>query len=152
MAQAKRAWHLEIIKLIRLGAYREIERRYGPKGLRSAIDYLKAGQYPITNASANETDVGKKPFFVHPKIPEEAQLMARQKNFIGIRGEWGNAVARNAYKWAWRNNLFYNTSEALPGDARALARMGEFELIEREWGVDGKKWPLVGESRQNFGC
>ena len=148
MAQAKRAWHLEIIKLIRLGAYREIERRYGPKGLQSAIDYLKAGRYPITNASANETDVGKKPFFVHPKIPEEAQLMARQKNFIGIRGEWGNAVARNAYKWAWRNNLFYNTSEALPGDARALARMGEFELIEREWGVDGKKCAISWVGKQ----
>ena len=118
MAQAKRAWHLEIIKLIRLGAYREIERRYGPKGLQSAIDYLKAGRYPITNASANETDVGKKPFFVHPKIPEEAQLMARQKNLLNT-WRMGKCSCKNAYKWAWRNNLFCNTSEALPGETPA---------------------------------
>jgi len=139
MAQAKRAWHLEIIKLIRIGAYREIERRYGPKGLQSAIDYVKAERYPITiSTSSNEKNGRKKPFYVHPKIPKEAQVMAKQKNFIGIRGEWGNAVARNSYKWAWRNNLFYGTGEPLPGDARALARVGEFELIESEWGIDGR--------------
>ena len=81
MAQAKRAWHLEIIKLIRLGAYREVERRYGPKGLQSAIDYVKAERYPITSASNSsiETSGRKKPFFVHPQIPEDAQVMARER-------------------------------------------------------------------------
>ena len=151
MAQAKRAWHLEIIKLIRLGAYREVERRYGPKGLQSAIDYVKAERYPITSASNSsiETSGRKKPFFVHPQIPEDAQVMAREKNFIGIRAEWGNAVARNSYKWAWRNNLFYGTGEPLPGDARALARMGEFELIENEWGKDGRTCAMNWVGKQS---
>ena len=151
MAQAKRAWHLEIIKLIRLGAYREVERRYGPKGLQSAIDYVKAERYPITSASNSsiETSGLKKPFFVHPQIPEDAQVMAREKNFIGIRAEWGNAVARKSYKWAWRNNLFYGTGEPLPGDARALARMGEFELIENEWGKDGRTCAMNWVGKQS---
>ena len=59
--------------------------------------------------------------------------MARKKNFGAVRKGWGHAMARHAYKWAWRSGVFAgDEGEPLPADACALARIGAIDMIEQE--------------------
>ena len=122
---ARRAWHLELIKLVRMGAFQEIERRHGPAGLQAALEFHVQHDYGGT---------------VAPELPAEAQALARARDFVGIRRRFDHPTARHAYKWAWREGVFaQEPQEPLPLDACALARLGAVDVIERHWGADGRR-------------